>query len=85
LNGSATGEKMTSDPGLPDFCWHNLPKTWKIYICTKCPQNIPHFRKTWLNCHKNSQNFISRPSKIYQNLDLLYNNNLVYFVVRYLV
>jgi hypothetical protein len=53
-----TDPKSHIIPGLPDFCWGNIPKRGKIYqkttTYTKLSQNNPK-----ISC--------PRPSKVYQN------------------
>jgi hypothetical protein len=50
LRGRKTAFK-SSKPGLPDFSWHNIPKTGKINQMTikftKFPQNLPNFHKIY--------------------------------------
>jgi hypothetical protein len=64
--------------GLPDFFSAHHTKTGKIYQmatkCTKWSLNIPFGSKINKMALKIPTFFIARPSKIYPNLDFLFEN-----------
>jgi hypothetical protein len=62
----------TGRPGLPDFSWCKLPK---LEIYTKMATKYTESQKNRPNGNKiHPTSFIERRSKIYHNLDFLFEN-----------